>query len=206
MWTSTRGVSIFYPRNRQPADTLGSTARRTQKQLKPQRTTSSSRMEIESESQSMPLRPASRNTIVVDSSDEEQKPRFGKSSTLKTMPPSRAGSRAPSKAITSNPPSRAGSVTAAKSHQPALFLISDDENDGLGDEVQSQNNPRGDGDEYGDDDQTLRSSTAAKAPTRSPERSRTTTTGRRTTRRSAADDSDDDGAVFKGFGAGRRKR
>ncbi|KAF7760865.1 hypothetical protein Agabi119p4_10274 [Agaricus bisporus var. burnettii] len=180
--------------------------RRTQKQLKPQRTTSSSRMEIESESQSIPLRPASRNTIVVDSSDEEQKPRIGKFSTLKTMPPSRAGSRAPSKAITSNPPSRTGSVTAAKSHQPALFLISDDENDGLGDEVQSQNNPRGDGDEYGDDDQTLRSSTAAKAPTRSPERSRTTTTGRRTTRRSAADDSDDDGAVFKGFGAGRRKR
>jgi hypothetical protein len=53
----------------------------------------------------------------------------------------------------------------------------------------------------------LRSSTTVRAPTSSFEKPiRAVTTGRRTTRRAAADDSDDDGAVFKGFGAGRRKR
>ncbi|KAJ3577006.1 hypothetical protein NP233_g54 [Leucocoprinus birnbaumii] len=175
------------------------------------------------------LRAPAKSIVINDDSDEDQTPpTLGKrkaisrntelSQPAKKKPSSRAGSRAPStRAPSKAPGSRAGSAvpstntkrttTKSSTNKPALFLDSDDDLVEEADEVdqlKSQNTNTSKGG-YGEDeeDQTLRSSGAMKRSMDTMPR----VAGRG--KRAAAtgdDDSDGDGAVFGGFGKGRRKR
>lgn len=185
--------------------------------------TNSSQMEIKTESQSIPLRSATKNTIIADDdSDENQPPRLGKRKaasliqTTNTKVPSRSGSRAPSTRAGSKPPSRASSAVPPthpipKPSKQALFLDSDDDIQEV-DEVQPENNFKGGDEDEDEEEQTLRSSGTSRRPASSmerPKRIATATVANRRTRRGTAafaDDDSDDGAVFKGFGKGRRGR
>ncbi len=173
-------------------------------------------MEIKTESEPFPRRSATMTSFAVSGDeDENEPPRLAKRKHVpkiqaaKAKPAPRAVPKAPSTQAGSKPPSRAGSVpkrTASRSSKQALFLESDEDIQEL-DEVQAEVDIGGGDENEDEEDQTLRSSGATKGPTSSLEKQTRSTTNRRTRRTATAiDDNSDDDAVFKGFGAGKRRR